>query len=235
MKKLALISLFMLAGCDVDKYVEVAETALPKTVMIYNRVQIDTAQGSVTGTYSGAGVFVSPNGHIVTAAHLFDGVSEAITVQTYDGDYYAAEILAIERNDLALLKIEPIEGPFRFAKLANPLRLRVGQEVLAIGNPLRLDFSVSHGIISALHRDNTWVYNATQSDVMINPGNSGGPLFNMSGELVGINSFIVPVFAPLPLNTGLSFSVQSGQIIEFLTKVRQTYEGLPRFGMDYWL
>lgn len=153
------------------------------------------------------------------------------------GTCTAGEVLHKEDGlDLALLQSN-FDTPTPYARIADPRKLRVGQEVLAVGSPLGFTFSVSHGIVSALNRDDLGVYNMTQSDAFLNPGNSGGPLFNLKGDIIGINSRIVP---PVPANifTGLGFSVQSGQIVEFLTRVRNKYlqleKGFPRFKSDYW-
>ncbi len=242
----AILSVFLLGGCAAnERFVKVAEDAIPKTVSIkvttlIEQTTIDFGPEGFTVTtstavvmFGGAGVFVSPNGHVLTVEHLFDeGKILAITVCQSDDTCQGAEILEKDaRKDLALIRVE---GPTpNFARLADPRELRVGQEVLAIGSPLGLDFSVTHGIISALNRDFDFRYNATQSDTSINPGNSGGPLFNLKGELVGINSFMIPP-VNAPVFTGLGFSCSSGQIVEFLTRVRARYEALPRFNHSYW-
>lgn len=205
-----------------EPLIQAAAQALPKAVMI-----MSAGEG---GTFLGSGVFISSKGHILTCGHLFHpGETPVVTVTLHNGESYSAEVLAVDhRRDLGLVKIEP-RSSVSFAAVADPRGLRVGQSVFAIGYPLGLDFSVCHGIISALNRDFQFAYNVTQSDAMINPGNSGGPLFNMKGELVGINSFIIPVL-PVPINSGLGFSVQPGQMIEFLAKFRRQYEGLENAG-----
>ena len=223
---------FIVAGCArKEVYVDVAEKAVLKTVaitvsavMMITTIKIEDRdlkieRSTQTVHIRGAGVFITPKGHIVTAAHLFwaNKVGD-ITVCESNGDCRAAELLYKEDNrDLALIKIEGDDHPC--ARIADPRRLKVGQEVLAIGSPLGFDFSVTHGIISALYRDGLGVYNMTQSDAFINPGNSGGPLFNLKGELVGINSRIAPHIEG-PVFTGLGFSVQCGQIMEFLVRFR---------------
>lgn len=232
----------LFTGCDKEKYVALVEDVMPKTVMIYHASTVEIQMLPIPGfpkipvdvLILGSGVFVSPDGHVLTAEHLLIGKTKSISVVLSNGDTYAAEVLAQGKNDLALLKINPIDGPTEYAKIADPRKLKVGQEVIAIGNPKGLDFSVCHGIISALNRDTELVYNATQSDAMINPGNSGGPLFNLKGELVGINSFVVIADPRAPVNTGLGFSVQSGQIVEFLTSIRKKYAALPVYNLDYF-
>ncbi len=239
MKKL-LFSLFLATtiGCTAkEPLVGLSKEALPKTVMIRVHAVIEELTLTITPdgltiekstqavVFAGTGVFVSPNGHILTCAHLFnEGVIGKITALTYNEHTYPVEILYQDvKRDLALVKIEETHTPF--VKLAYPRSLEVGQSVFAIGYPLGYDFSVSHGVISALNRDNIGIYNATQSDTFLNPGNSGGPLFNMKGELVGINSRIIPP-VDAPVFTGLGFSVSPGQILEFLTKFKKVTASL---------
>lgn len=240
----------LLAGCGTtERFVKVSEDVVPKTVDIHvlgvakelvltiKDGNFEIEEATVPVHVEGAGVFVSPNNHVLTCAHLFwlDKIT-SISVCTQDGTCTAAELLHKEDGlDLGLLQTY-FDAPTPYARIADPRKLKVGQEVLAIGSPLGLPFSVSHGIISALNRDDIG-YNMTQSDAFLNPGNSGGPLFNLNHEIVGINSRILP---PVRANifTGLGFSVQSGQIIEFLTRVRNKYErlgeGFPRLNKGYW-
>lgn len=250
---LLMVGIFALiqTGCATsEKYVRLSDTVVPKTLDIHvtgvarqlvfkiEKEKFEIKEATVSVRVQGAGVFVSPNNHVLTCDHLFwlEKIN-SVTVCTSDGTCTAGEILHREQNlDLALVQAN-FDLPTPYARIADPRKLRVGQEVLAVGSPLGFAFSVSHGIISALNRDNLGVYNMTQSDAFLNPGNSGGPLFNLKGEIVGINSRIVP---PVPANifTGLGFSVQSGQIVEFLTRVRNKYnkleQGLPRFRNEYW-
>lgn len=216
-KVIALILLF--SGCSKNensRYTDVVELSLPKTVTIY----VSTDKGRAMG----AGVYVSSNGHILTCAHLFTFAQvQSISVETYDGYIVAAELLHMHvKRDLALIKTDQTDT--QFVKVASPAKLRVGQEVIAIGAPLGNTFSVSNGIISALNRDH-FLYNALQTNANINPGNSGGPLLNLNGELVGINSFIESPLFLAPVFTGLGFAVECGQIIEFLGKFRGLENG----------
>lgn len=245
--KTIILSALLLAGCaTTEKFVRLSEEITPKTVDIQvtgimkqtvirvNGDHFSIVEETVPVRVGGAGVFVSENNHVLTCAHLFtlEGVSD-ITICRENGECTAGELLHLEHNlDLALVQSN-FDGPTPYARIADPRKLRVGQEVLAVGSPLGFPFTVTHGIVSALNRDGLGVINMTQSDTFLNPGNSGGPLFNLAGEIVGINSRIVP---PVPANifTGLGFSVQPGQIIEFLTRVRKKYVGLPAFRTEYW-
>lgn len=196
-----------------EKFVPVVRKVMPSVTAIYVRGGIGNARVDI----GGSGVFISTSGHILTCAHLFtiDRV-DRIVIETVDGDLQEARLVLMnKRRDLALLKtVEPFVS--RPVKIANPFHLRVGQEVFAVGSPLGLNFSVTTGVISALYRDFPFAYNVTQSDTALNPGNSGGPLFNLAGELVGINSFIVSPSVDVVFS-GLGFSVQCGECLKFLT------------------
>lgn len=138
----------------------------------------------------GSGFVVSADGHILTNAHVVDGADE-VTVRLTDKREFKAKIIgADKRTDVALIKIEASNLPV--VKLADPAQLKVGEWVVAIGSPFGFDNSVTAGIVSAkgrsLPQENYVPF--IQTDVAINPGNSGGPLFNMRGEVVGINSQI---------------------------------------------
>lgn len=251
MKLLWILLLLGLLGCNKqERFVKVAEESLPKSVVIYvsgitemTFLQV-TDEGfsivtaTVPVTVTGAGVFVSPNNHVLTCDHLFElDKITGITVCDYNDTCTAGEVLEKRASlDLALVHTF-FDAPTNYIRLADPRKLRIGQETIAIGNPLGFPFSVSHGIVSALNRDNLGVNNMTQSDTFLNPGNSGGPLINLNGELVGINSCIVP---PVNANifTGLGFSVQTGEIIRFLTDVRNHFDnlgdGFPKYDHSYW-
>lgn len=138
----------------------------------------------------GSGFFISSDGYILTNAHVVEGADE-VTVRLNDKREFKAKIIgADKRTDIALVKIEATGLPA--VKLADTTQLRVGEWVVAIGSPFGFDSSVTAGIVSAkgraLPQENYVPF--IQTDVAINPGNSGGPLFNLRGEVVGINSQI---------------------------------------------
>lgn len=138
----------------------------------------------------GSGFIISPDGYLLTNAHVVDGADE-ITVRLTDKREFRARIIGADtRSDVALLKIDAAGLPV--ARLGDPNSLRVGEWVVAIGSPFGFDNSVTAGIVSAkgrsLPQENYVPF--IQTDVAINPGNSGGPLFNMKGEVVGMNSQI---------------------------------------------
>lgn len=198
-----------------NRLVSVAEKALETTVVIREVVEVDVPFfGTMQARVEGSGVIVSTDGYIVTAGHMFTDLKvKSISVELYNGDVMAAELIKVsDRADLALIRVFwPLK---RAAILAHPWRVKVAQEIIVIGNPLSVPFTVTHGIISAVNRDING-YNLVQVDAPVNPGNSGGPVYNLRGDIVGIVSFLIPP-VNAPIWTGLSFSVSSGQLIEFL-------------------
>ncbi len=138
----------------------------------------------------GSGFIVNTDGYILTNAHVVDGADEVVVKLTDKREFKAKVIGADKRTDIALIKIEASGLPS--VRLGDPAKLRVGEWVVAIGSPFGFESTVTAGIVSAkgrsLPQENFVPF--IQTDVAINPGNSGGPLFNMKGEVVGINSQI---------------------------------------------
>jgi len=140
----------------------------------------------------GSGFIVSSNGYILTNAHVVDQAEE-VTVRLTDRREFNAKVIGLDKpTDVAVLKIEAQALPM--VRIGDPSKLRPGEWVLAIGSPFGFDNSATAGIVSATARglpggDSNYV-NFIQTDVAVNPGNSGGPLFNLAGEVVGINSQI---------------------------------------------
>jgi serine protease Do len=152
----------------------------------------------------GSGFIISKEGYILTNHHVVDGADEVLVTLWNRKELKAEVIGSDKRTDVALLKIKARDLPM--AKIGSRKNLKVGQWVLAIGAPFGLDYTVTHGIISALGRalpNDTYVP-FIQTDVSINPGNSGGPLFNLAGEVVGINS---QIYSSSGGAMGLSFSI----------------------------
>jgi serine protease Do len=151
------------------------------TVKSVVTIRTDVAQGS--------GFIIAPEGYVVTNAHVLVGAHEAVVI-TSNLQVINAELIGYNNEfDVALLKIP---GDYSYLTLANSDDIQVGEKVIAIGNPLGLQFSVSEGIISAVHRTGPNEINAyIQTDAALNPGNSGGPLINKKGEVIGINNFKV--------------------------------------------
>jgi serine protease Do len=138
----------------------------------------------------GSGFIVSPEGMILTNAHVVKG-AEAVTVKLSDKREFPAKVLGVDaRTDVAVLKIDATGLPA--VRIGDPQKTRVGEWVAAIGSPFGLESTVTAGIVSAKSRalPDERLVPFIQTDVAVNPGNSGGPLFNLAGEVVGINSMI---------------------------------------------
>ncbi|AEV38732.1 Trypsin-like serine protease [Pseudovibrio sp. FO-BEG1] len=158
-------------------------------------------------------------GIIVTNNHVIEGADE-ITVNFNDGTKLSAELLGSdEKTDLAVLKVEP-QSTLDSVKFGSSEVLRVGDWVMAIGNPFGLGGTVTAGIVSARNRDiNSGPYdNFIQTDAAINRGNSGGPLFNMDGEVVGINTVI---FSPSGGSIGIGFAIPAETATRVIAQLRE--------------
>ncbi len=167
----------------------------------------------------GSGFIVSEDGFVLTNNHVVDGADEII-VRLYDRRQYVAELIGKDaRSDVAVLKIDATDLPA--ARIGKSSSLKVGEWVLAIGSPFGFDFSVTAGIVSAtgrsLPRENYVPF--IQTDVAINPGNSGGPLFNLAGEVVGINS---QIYSRTGGFMGLSFSIPIEMAIDIADQLKAT-------------
>jgi serine protease Do len=153
----------------------------------------------------GSGFIVSPDGYILTNAHVVQNADE-VTVKTTDRREYTAKVIGVdERTDVALIKIDGKNLPT--VRIGDPSKLRPGEWVVAIGSPFGFENSVTAGIVSATSRSMPGESNYApfiQTDVAVNPGNSGGPLFNLDGEVVGINS---QIYSRTGGYMGLSFAV----------------------------
>lgn len=181
-------------------------------------------------TSLGSGFIIDPDGYIVTNNHVIENAEE-ITVTTHDNKELKAKLIGIdEKTDLALLKVESKEK-LPAAKWGDADTLRVGDWVMAIGNPFGLGGTVTAGIVSARQRDiQIGQYDDfIQTDASINRGNSGGPMFNISGEVVGINTII---FSPSGGSIGIGFAISANlarPVIEQLKdhgKVRRALLGV---------
>jgi serine protease Do len=171
----------------------------------FRRFQIPMPQeGDAIRRGVGSGFIVSADGYILTNAHVVDDASE-VTVKLTDKREFKAKVIGVDRRtDVALVKIDARNLPT--VRIGDAAKARVGEWVAAIGSPFGLENTVTAGIISAKSRslpDETYVP-FIQTDVAINPGNSGGPLFNMAGEVIGINS---QIYSRTGGYMGLSFAV----------------------------
>lgn len=165
----------------------------------------------------GSGFIVSADGFILTNAHVVDAADEILVRLTDKREYKAKVIGADKRTDIALIKIDASNLPR--VTLGDPAKLRVGEWVIAIGSPFGFDNTVTAGIVSAkgrsLPQENFVPF--IQTDVAVNPGNSGGPLFNMKGEVVGINS---QIYSRTGGFMGLSFAIPIDIAMEIQNQLR---------------
>ncbi|NCZ64914.1 MAG: Do family serine endopeptidase [Rhodobacteraceae bacterium] len=175
-------------------------------------------RGPRSASALGAGFVISEDGYVVTNNHVIAGADE-IEVEFINGDIFPAKIVGTDANiDIAVLKIDA-DNPFEYVAFGNSDVARVGDWVMAMGNPLGQGFSVSAGIISARNRELSGPYDDyIQTDAAINRGNSGGPLFNMDGEVIGVNTAII---SPSGGSIGLGFSMASNTVDPVVKQLKE--------------
>jgi len=202
-----------------------AKKVMPSVVSIDRFEEVRDFFGENRGvqeTGQGSGVLLSANGTIVTNNHVVAGATQ-VKVRLNDKRTFTAKVLGTDpRSDLAVIKIDaPNLKPVELGDSAN---LEVGQWVLAVGNPLGFDDTVSAGVVSSLKRDlpvgQTGLVNAIQTDAAINPGNSGGALTDAMGRLVGINSAIA---SSTGQSVGIGFAIP-------VDRVKQVVNDIVKFG-----
>ena len=167
----------------------------------------------------GSGFIISKDGYVITNYHVVREADEVI-VRMSDRSEHAARIIGSDpRSDIAVLKIET-ENELPSVTLANSDELKVGEWVLAIGSPFGFDYSVTAGIVSAKGRSlpNENYVPFIQTDVAINPGNSGGPLFNLDGEVVGVNS---QIYSRTGGYMGVSFAIPIHVVLNVYEQIRE--------------
>ncbi|MDW3222906.1 MAG: Do family serine endopeptidase [Paracoccaceae bacterium] len=166
----------------------------------------------------GSGFVISEDGFVVTNNHVIDGADE-ILIEFFNGEELKAEVIGTDPNtDIALLKVEA-DGPLPFVSFADSDVARVGDWVVAMGNPLGQGFSVSAGIVSARNRALSGTYDDyIQTDAAINRGNSGGPLFNMDGDVIGVNTAIL---SPNGGSIGIGFSMASNVVTRVVDQLQE--------------
>ena len=209
-----------LTGNNVDT---VREAVIARVRPAVVEVKVTTPNGGALGS----GVIIDMRGYIVTNNHVVNG-AQSISVVLYDGTQVPAQLAGTDpADDLAVLKITPPAAGLTVATLGDSSKLQVGQDVLAIGNPLGITQTVTNGIISALGRNvneqnGAVIPNAIQTDAPINPGNSGGALVDMQGNLIGIPtlSAIDPQFNT-PAN-GVGFAIPSNRVQSITSQIIQT-------------
>lgn len=167
----------------------------------------------------GSGFIIDPSGIIVTNNHVIDKADE-VMIKMHDGRELKATVIGKDdKLDLAVLKVES-DKPLPYVKFGDDSKSRIGDWVLAIGNPYSLGGTLTAGIISARNRDiQSGPYDKyIQTDASINRGNSGGPMFNMDGEVIGINTAI---FSPSGGNIGIGFAIPSNQAQRVISQLRE--------------
>ena len=169
----------------------------------------------------GSGFIISDDGYILTNHHVVEDAAEVI-VSLQDRREFSAEIIGSDKkSDVALLKVETDEN-LPFLNLGDSEKVRVGDWVMAIGSPYRLNATVTAGIVSAKARSvpgqSTSYIPFIQSDVAINPGNSGGPLFNLNGEVIGINAMI---YSNRGGYMGISFTIPINYAEEIVSQLKE--------------
>ena len=198
------------------RIIEIYDHAGPSVVNITSRTYINYGfMGSVPEEGTGSGFIYDVEGHIVTNYHVIEAAEELL-VTLAGGQVYQAQVVGADpTNDLAVLSIDAsadLPAPF---PMGDSTDLRVGQFVVAIGNPFGLDQTLTTGVVSALGRviespeDNRFIGEAIQTDAAINPGNSGGPLLDLQGRVIGVNSQII---SPSGASSGIGFAVSSATV-----------------------
>lgn len=210
------------------------DTAPAVANIVTRAVEYDFFFNVVPVEGAGSGFVIDPRGYILTNAHVVQG-AQSVEVTLGDQSRHPAKLVGADsRNDIALLKIDPRGKNLVALPLGDSRSLRVGQRVLAIGNPFGFQSTLTTGVVSALGRtvqtdEQTFIDEAIQTDAAINRGNSGGPLLDSHGRVVGINSAI---FAPSGTTAGIGFAIPihaAKQIADDLIqegRVRRAYLGV---------
>lgn len=166
------------------------------------------------GMSCGTGCIIDKNGTILTSAHVVD-VGNSVVVTMSNGQNYNAKVIKKlgENKDIALLKID-VPTELKTVKLGDSEKIKVGQKVLAIGNPFGFNGTLTQGIISRID----YTKNRIQTDAAINPGSSGGPLLNKNGEIIGINQAIYNPDNNIS-NIGIGFAIPINLVKEYLSEM----------------
>ena len=209
---------------------DVFKKVLPSVAVIRAKGTEISSQTGGIGSYkeTGSGVLISADGRVMTAAHVVHAMDE-IAVEFLGSAPVPARVVSSEPGaDLALLQLDSVPAGARVAVMANSSKVEVGDQVIVVGAPYGLSYSLTVGYISARHAPNT-IYGAFpmaeffQTDASINTGNSGGPIFNMAGEAVGIVSHIISKSGG---SEGLGFVVTMNTARELLLERRAFWSGL---------
>lgn len=220
-----------------DDFVEAAEKTVDAVVHVKNTT-ISSAPVTIQDLFfgrgteraqigTGSGVIISPDGYIVTNNHVIDG-AQSLAVTMNDNKTYSAELVGTDsRTDIALLKIDA-DDELPYTRFGDSDQAKIGEWVLAVGNPFNLTSTVTAGIISAKSRDLSGLNSQSfiQTDAAVNPGNSGGALVNTNGDLIGINTAITSQTGSY---IGYSFAVPSNiarKVIEDIMEFGNVQNGI---------
>ena len=197
-----------------NKFVSATNNSIESVVSVYTY----GGNRSYANNSIGSGVIFSEDGYIVTNTHIISG-NKLIKVKLYNGEEFDANLIGADVNaDIAVLKINA-NTVLKPINVSNSDNLKIGDKVLAIGNPYGIGISVSSGIISATGRDYGNPYlELIQTDAAINPGNSGGALINENGNLIGINT---KIFSRTGAYQGLGFAIPSNNIVQIASEIIQ--------------
>jgi S1-C subfamily serine protease len=197
------------------------EAAIAKVEPAVVELEVTTAQGQQIGS----GVIIDTKGDIVTNYHIVNG-EESIVAVLYNGSTEQAQLVGTNAaDDLAVVHIQPFVH-MTVVQIGDSSKLVVGQEVLAIGNPLGITETATKGIVSALNRSvtestGTTISNAIQTDAAVNPGNSGGALINLQGQLVGIPTLTAVNTESNTAANGVSFAIPSNLVQTVVQQILQ--------------
>ena len=209
-KKLICMLIFMVLSIPAFSVEYEPEEKL--NISVYERITpaIVAIEGQQSdGVSAGTGCIISPDGLILTGFHVIEDCKD-IDVTVINGKIYKAKVIAKLKRDLALIKIEP-KKPLSTVTLGDSEEVKVGQKVLAIGNPFGFNNTLTQGIISRIDYDK----NRIQTDAAINPGCSGGPLLNTAGEVIGINQSIFNPDHNIS-NIGIGFAIPINEAKPYL-------------------
>ena len=197
-----------------NKFVSATNNSIESVVTVYSY----GGNRSYANNSIGSGVIFSEDGYIVTNTHIISG-NKLIKVKLHTGEEFDANLIGADVNaDIAVLKINS-NSLLKPINVSNSDDLKIGDKVLAIGNPYGIGISVSSGIISATGRDYGNPYlELIQTDAAINPGNSGGALINENGNLIGINT---KIFSRTGAYQGLGFAIPSNNIVQIASEIIQ--------------
>ena len=203
-----------------DAYVEAILKASPSVINISSKKNNGTRSynGASKNEVIGSGIIISNDGYIITNLHVIEG-TKIVEVEMDNGQIYPASLIGFDRrSDLAVIKINPMDA-LQPIQVSNSASVRVGDQVIAIGNAFGLGKTFTSGIISATGRDYGNPYlELIQTDAAINPGNSGGALINHKGNLIGMNT---KIFSKTGSYAGIGFALPANKMIEVASEIIQ--------------